>query len=105
MVDLANISSDNETVLKTVMTCHPITRMPILSTNDCANVDESDHDRFQNVHPLLGWYKHDLEAGILSYDKFMNLMQPANDIQLLNLLTQVGVIATDNDCFYFVVAQ
>ena len=25
-------------------------------------------------------------------------MQPANDIQLLNLLTQIGVTATDNDC-------
>ena len=87
MEELTNISSDDETVLKTDTTCHPITLMPILSANDCADVYESDHDRFQNVHPLLGWYKHDLETGILSYDKFMNLMQPANDTQLLNLLT------------------
>ena len=28
----------------------------------------------QNVHPLLGWYKHDLDTGHLSYDKFQQLM-------------------------------
>ena len=35
-------------------------------------------DRFQNVHPLLGCYKHDFETGVLSYDKFMELMNPSN---------------------------
>ena len=29
--------------------------------------------RVQNVHPLLGWYKHDLETGVLSYAELQNL--------------------------------
>ena len=38
--------------------------------------------RFQNVHSLLGWYEHDLQT----------------DVQLVDLLTQVGVFADSNPC-------
>ena len=55
-------------------------------------------DRFQNVHPLLGWYKHDLQTGVLSYDEFCELMKPDNDVQLIDLLTQIGVFPACNTC-------
>ena len=64
---------------------------------DLTNIS-SDNTRFQNVHPLLGWYKHDLLTGILSYDSFMQLMNPDNDLPLMNLLTEIGVIADSNQC-------
>ena len=34
---------------------------------------------YQNVHPLLGWYKHDLETGHFSYDQFEKLMSTENE--------------------------
>ena len=74
--------------------------MPIF-TNEYAVEIPSKADlnpREQNVHPLLGWYKHDLETGVLSYDALQNLLRPENDIQLLNLLTDVGMIAKSRQC-------
>ena len=74
--------------------------MPVLEVDNNKLSSTSDTDRFQNVHPLLGWYKHDLKTGGLSYDTFMDLMDPDNDILLLNLLTQIGVIAKENTCLF-----
>ena len=53
---------------------------------------------FQNVHPLLGWERNDLPTGVLLYAEFCNLMKPDNDVQLVDLLTQVGVFADSNPC-------
>ena len=65
--------------------------------SEVTNVSEYNNC-FQNKHPLLGWYKHDLNTGELSYDKFCNVMQPENDFELMNLLTEIGVIAELNSC-------
>ena len=46
----------------------------------------------------LSWYKHDPGTGFLSYDDFSDLMKPDNDIQLIELLEQIGVIADSNPC-------
>ena len=40
--------------------------------------------------------KHDLETGFLSYNSFRQLMNPENDLPLMNLLTEIGVIADSN---------
>ena len=72
--------------------------MPCLGDKENTKPIEIDDNRFQNVHPLLSWYKHDLETGVLSYDKFMELMNPDNDVQLINVLTEIGVIADSNTC-------
>ena len=61
-VDLTNISSDNEETLKSDKKYENMDMMPLIShekgvTTDIVGIDGT---RFQNVHPLLGWYKHDL---------------------------------------------
>ena len=72
--------------------------MPCLQDKENTNPDQNDDTRFQNVHPLLAWYKHDLETGIFSYDKFMDLINPINDAQLVKLLTEIGTVAASNTC-------
>ena len=47
---------------------------------------------------MLAWYKHDLNTGELSYDKFCSLMQPEHDFELINLLIEIGLIADTNPC-------
>ena len=47
---------------------------------------------------VWGWYKHDFETGVLPYDKFMELMNQSNEVQLINLLTNIGIIADSNTC-------
>ena len=44
-------------------------------------------DRFQNVHPLLSWYKFDLNTSHMSCEEFMNLIDPKNDEKLITFLT------------------
>ena len=55
---------------------------------------------YQNVHPLLGWYKADLEKGQLSYDQFRTLLQTDNEAQLIELLVSVGLIANNRPCIF-----
>ena len=49
----------------------------------------SFHWNYQNVHPLLPWYKHDLETTHMSYEKLQNLVSLDNELQLLDFLTEV----------------
>ena len=46
----------------------------------------------QNVHPLLAWYKSDLETSHGSYEKFLELTDPDNERAMYDLLTQIGMI-------------
>ena len=97
--DLTNCSIDEEIgPLKTdhISCSDAVEMMPnIMETSQSPSYER---ERFQNVHPLLGWYKHDLRTGFLSYDDFSDLMKPDNDIQLIELLEQIGVIADSNPC-------
>ena len=90
-VDLTNISSEDDEPLKSDHKYDVLNMLPTTSESNELHVDVDDDERFQNVHPLLGWYKHDLETGILSYDSFMQLMDPSNELPLLYLLTEIGV--------------
>jgi len=96
--DLTNVSSDEDIPLKTEKVNNVLDLMPCLDDKENTKPVELDVSRFQNVHPMLSWYKHDLETGVLSYDNFMALMNPDNDVQLINVLTQIGVIAETNTC-------
>ena len=96
--DITNVLNDEDSNLKSDASYNVGNLMPVLEVDNNKLSSTSDTDRFQNVHPLLGWYKHDLKTGGLSYDTFMDLMDPDNGIQLLNLLTQIGVIAKENTC-------
>ena len=62
-VDLTNISSDNEETLKSDKKYENMDMMPLISHEKTVTMDIVDDTRFQNVHPLLGWYKHDLLTG------------------------------------------
>ena len=98
LVDLTNVSSDDDVPLKSEKCNNVLDLMPRLQDKENANPDQNDDTRFQNVHPLLAWYKHDLETGIFSYDKFMDLINPINDAQLVKLLTEIGIVAASNTC-------
>ena len=43
---------------------------------------------YQNVHPLLPWYKHDLETGHISYEQFQRLMSVEHEEELLDFCMQ-----------------
>ena len=105
LVDVTNVCNDGDIYLKSDNKYSVQDLLPILEDNVDTNsskpasiFEDLSSDRFQNVHPLLGWYKHDLNTGVLSYDDFNNLMQPENDVQLINLLSEIGVIADHNKC-------
>ena len=34
---------------------------------------------YQNIHPLLGWYKYDMETGHFSSDQFQKLLSTENE--------------------------
>jgi hypothetical protein len=59
-VDLTNVyvSSDNEETLKSDKKYENMDMMPLISHEKAVTTDIVDDTRFQNVHPLLGWYKH-----------------------------------------------
>ena len=49
----------------------------------------------QNLHPQLSY---DLITEHLSYDQLLQLLDPANDVHLIELLTTLGVIAESQQC-------
>ena len=100
LVDLTNVSSDEDIPLKTDCSNLAVDLLPIITRARTATslISSEECERFQNVHPLLGWYKHDLRTGLLSYDNFCELMNPGKDIELINLLAQIGVLADSNQC-------
>ena len=64
--DLTNYSNDEDIPMKTDHNCSnaAVEMMPnITQTHHSTSVIPSDEcERFQNVHSLLGWYKHDLRT-------------------------------------------
>ena len=47
---------------------------------------------YQNVHPSLPWYKHDLQTSSLSYEQLLHLLNTDNDVELLDFLTDLNLI-------------
>ena len=59
-----------------------------------ANLDRN----YQNVHPLLPWYKHDLETTTLSYDRLQHLLHADNEVELIDFLTQLSIFPSQKQC-------
>ena len=59
-----------------------------------------DHFVTQNVHPLLARYNPTLLTDALSHEDMCTLLSPNNELQLLHLLSDTGVIATKQQCQY-----
>ena len=75
-VDLSNISSDDETSYKSFKYVPAQYMLPQDVNKENTPVKSLDADRFQNVHPLLPWYKYDLNSSSMSYDAFLHLIDP-----------------------------
>ena len=72
-----------------------------MNDEECSmNVNSEFKRNFQNVHPLLPWYKHDLETGHFSYEKFQKLVSKEEEESMLDFLVQVDLIAENRPCLY-----
>ena len=74
--------------------------LPVSNTSIC-DEDKSDKEftrNYQNVHPVLAWYKHDLPTSHLSYEKKLELTHPDNEKMLYAFLTEVCLIPSSRQC-------
>ena len=98
-IDLSNIPSDDETSQNSFKCTTIEDMLPTKTDKENHFSTTFSEDRFQNLHPLLPWYKHDLNSTSMSYDQFMQLIDPRNDDgQLIRFLTDLGVMASSNLC-------
>ena len=68
-------------------------------------VDESTHNTpvhfaTQNVHPYLARYQHELKTEFLSHSDISRILAPDNELEMLHLLQETGVIANFQQCKY-----
>ena len=54
----------------------------------------------QNVHPYLPRYNNDLKTECLSHSDISRLLAPDNEMELLGLLQETGVIAETQQCIF-----
>ena len=52
----------------------------------------------QNVHPYLALYKYDLKTDSLSHSDISRIQAPNNELEMLHLLQETGVIAFPKKC-------
>ena len=57
-----------------------------------------DNFKVQNVHPHLALYDPTLKTDIMSHDDISRILHPDNESDLLKLLTEVGIIARNQEC-------
>ena len=93
LIDLSNISSDDETTITNTKRTSIVDMLPTKTDKENTMPTQLLGDRFQNVHPLLSWYKFDLNTSHMSCEEFMNLIDPKNDENLITFLTETGIIA------------
>ena len=74
--------------------------LPILnkSIGDEANSDKEFTRNYQNVHPVLPWYKHDLPTSHIGYEEFLDLTHPDNEKKMYEFLTDIGLIPSFCQC-------
>ena len=89
-----NSDANRDFLKRSVSELYPET---VNETEKQQNILKLDRN-YQNVHPLLGWYKADLETGQFSYDQFQTLMSVENEEQLLDFLVEVKLLAKDRPC-------
>ena len=57
-VDFSDVSSNEDVPLKSDNINNTLDFIPRVHEKENFKIFENKDDRFQNVHPLLGWYKH-----------------------------------------------
>ena len=73
--DITNTKETDKCVYKADYPDVSLEAMPIHRDMEL-EVNDTDFVRqYQNIHPLLGCYKPDLETGKFSYDQFRSLLQ------------------------------
>ena len=98
---LEDITNIYETQQHAYKTKYPDISVQAMNSSYIDASESTDYQLFrdyQNVHPLLGWYKADLDTGALSYDQFRALLQTENEPQLIELLVTTGLIAQHRPC-------
>ena len=100
---LEDVTNIHETQQRAYKTEYPDISVQAMKSS-CIDANESNDyhlfRNYQNVHPLLGWYKADLDTGVLSYDQFRALLETENEPQLIELLVTTGLIAEHRPCIY-----
>ena len=74
--------------------------LPILNES-IHHENKSDKEftrNYQNVHPILPWYKHDLQTSHISYEDFLDLTNPDHERKMYEFLTDVGLIPSLRQC-------
>ena len=69
-------------------------RTELSNSDDLPNVDLC----FQNVHPMLTRYQHDLSTDTMSYDQLRALLADDKEEELLLYLQETGTIASQQQC-------
>ena len=93
LIDLSNISSDDETTITNTKRTSIVDMLPTKTDKENTIPTQLLGDRFQNVHLLLSWYKFDLNNSIIVVH---NLINRINFLQLV-----LGVSVNDVPCYIF----
>ena len=67
---------------------------------DEPSLEISSKINYQNVHPYLAFYQHDLKTGSISHTDLCSLLSPDNELSLLPMLQETGVVAEKQQCKY-----
>ena len=102
LVDLTNI--DVDIPIKVGKTDLPITAidlMPDLLNDDLNIPNEPTLERqYQNLHPMLPWYKFDLDTGKMSYQSLNRLLHEDNELELFDFLTYHCLMPEGKQCVF-----
>ena len=100
--DLTNLPNKQTKSSPDIPNCSASDFLPILENVKNADADTNtsfeSSRHYQNVHPFLGWYKHDLQTKHMSYDKFMELTNVNNEKMMYDFLMDVGLIPKSRQC-------
>ena len=93
---LEDVTNIHETQQRAYKTEYPDISVQAMKSS-CIDANESNDyhlfRNYQNVHPLLGWYKADLDTGVLSYDQFRALLE---NVHCESKMVQTCSILFDN---------
>ena len=92
--DITNEKCSPELEKYNVKTWLPIT--PVEQDNSIPVSKSNIH--YQNVHPVLPSYKHDLHTTTMSPDQLSFLLRDENEAKLVKLLQDTGVFAKIQNC-------
>ena len=89
------------TALKTDYPINAIDLMPDLGICD-SNVNSGPtlERQYQNVHPILPWYKHDLVTETFSYERLNRLINQDNEAELFTFFTSLNLMPAAKQCVF-----